>query len=749
MIKTNVRSQLSLKTNRQIGLLNNSFIDNLFLANRFKNYILAFINFIHPINNKITGSQDNQNCFQKQIFNINQLNINQIKNTYYYKIYNNSLGLLRKNNHQISNKYIGYTLNYYNKNIYKYIVDHVKNLDPKALTDSVVSESFNSVIINILKSKINQGLNCLISSDKFNFFNFSLANNFQETKLINSLVNDVAVEQKYMEEKYEQSLLEVLNKTDITDVKRYICKIFNVISNQVKLKIKNTKMFSCFQIRNLERTLNNLKITQQISVLFENSLNKISNVIDFKDVKFLFENLSNMVMFNVKNLGDIRVSRDMVRKVVSYLCNQYDDYIRYNHFEQKKEYTHLRLNLINNTKRVFCEEFYNNFIDIYFKKQRRNLSVTEKIFARKVIQDVIVEQLNVYKDIKNKFNLSDIIDKSVNTLVEKNSHYNLFKDIKLDSNSLVFVKNKILNQIKSDKDVVNLFNKVRTTHDKKVYKDQVYNFVQSHLDKYIIENDKEREIVKIIHDVLKKEIYYLSDFSFKEGLLKSQFSDFTNNVNIYKIVNNYISRLRHNESCFQEFFQRNERMSVVYKIRNVDTEDGPQIVYHKDLKNFYKNHVSNRFEEHVMTRNGPKVVYHKDFKGFEDGVPNSVSVKLKNGFDGFESLKMIHKKTGEKQDNVSKVSTISKLTGDSGQVFDLRSDLNDKYIVDNSGKYDYDVRLRNKVGVSNEQVNKRYHKLIEETVKEKMEENIFELANKVYNNIEKRLKLEQRRAGLL
>ena len=130
-------------------------------------------------------------------------------------------------------------------------------------------------------------------------------------------------------------------------------------------------------------------------------------------------------------------------------------------------------------------------------------------------------------------------------------------------------------------------------------------------------------------------------------------------------------------------------------------------------------------------------------------VHNNSKLKVKNVFDdGFEYLKMVHKKVnsvGEKIDLISNTNTNTNINTNPFKEktrtieFNKLNNVNKvTRTVTNEEQFDF-INTNNKVN---------YNEFIENKIIEKVNKNIKSISDKVYNNIEKRLKSEYRRKGI-
>ncbi len=114
------------------------------------------------------------------------------------------------------------------------------------------------------------------------------------------------------------------------------------------------------------------------------------------------------------------------------------------------------------------------------------------------------------------------------------------------------------------------------------------------------------------------------------------------------------------------------------------------------------------------------------------------SIKVKGGFDGFEFLNMVHKNQEDNGQTASinlpnqfqrNVQTVEIMPKRSGNV-----------------KH---VSQSDQIDISTKLMSSNYMKFIKKEVDENITKSINDITDKVYSNIEKRLKNEQRRLGFM
>ena len=524
----------------------------------------------------------------------------------------------------------------------------------------------------------------------------------------------------------------------------------NIIFTQVKnLFLDINKKYNDYRDFENKIKYNNFKLTL---------LNKVQNVFSNE----LYESFISAPLSNQKiALKDKALIKNLINDITKEKINIYQNNLIYNGNKLKeKELKKDISDLCQNGIASFFNKVINNFKYLYSENDI-NLISKKVIYKITHNNDVNLFIDKAVRDLKNVvISKKEIIDFAVDNI------RNI--DVKINDNIINLVKNILKDQgdIKINHDIDKIINKF------------IYN--QSN-------NWKKKVNFSVIGNNFANN--FVSDL-----LLFTNYVDKNNNLykskNINNLIKNYVDYDNHlnNKNIFREIYSLKNIDYLFNKILNNNKNfyfrfpDMERKIYNKkyisndilDLKNFAKQSAKDLdFSISFVNLNkdlAPKTkelvssskiinIINVDDK-FKNILNKNANIKMKNAFDGFNYLNLVHSVSGNDFNGKNQLLDNKGLLNNKDgfrnsalfnssnieNTVDLKNNLNKISNISNKIK---NINTRENIDIVHQKFDKKYDQLIKKTIDDKINKDMQDITNQVYRNIEKRLKSEQRRYGIM
>ena len=595
----------------------------------------------------------------------------------------------------------------------------INKINNKISKDSLIIKGLKDIMIN------------QISSSRY----------FSKTQ--KTIVGEIISECKFPENIYILNkdyfdLEYIENLDDLDNIKNIY---YNLLKN-IKTSLKNKNIFSSLQLRQIDVVLNNKKNIDIINNILQMYFSEFSKYVNQEDIKVFFENLSEKVY---KKIG-ASVLDNNINNLFNDIYNKYNNY----NIKNQSYNNNFKVKLLNKIENICFQEMYDSFINMYLLDKEKTL--IDKININKNLKKIINKELDIYKKDKLEINkdLNNIIKNIVYSSLEKINNYFYNYNIKLDNHYNEIIFKNIVNKINKDKNIIEIINQEIKRHEnKKVLKTDIYNFINNNI-KY----NKDIDYINKISELIDFEIIYLSDDIYKQDFIENKikninnFFDLDKSKNIYSYKKNYLiykklefnkfNNINNKKDFISDYIYKSDGAYVskifkVLKSKEISNKNNNKNIL--NLKDFNFKFKSKQKLKLFLDKSEPIVVSVP--KKIYDIVVDSAEIKTRSPFEGFEFLKMVHKKPGLKPE------TSGFLDSSNNNIFNKKSQTFE--INNNNIK---DINSYDRVDILNKKIIKNYDKVIEKAIDDKVNKNISDITDQVYNKLEKRLKSEQRRLGI-
>ena len=725
-----VRKYINNETKNIENENNTSLITNSLIENKEENWNKTNVIMVHnnlSYNNYVNNP--NSVLGNAMIEIVKNIVVNQVLKS---KEYTNSQKLIAEdiiNGLKFDNEYF---YNYYDeREIYNDLnnksslvikfIDNIKNNIVSELKNKNIFSHFQ--LKNIEKTVSNKKNIKYINKFINSYFN-KFSNDINEVD-VNSFFNDLSYETLIDIEK-NNILNEVQNKNIIS---KKVNNIFSDIYNKYSIYKKNED----------DEIFNNFKITL---------LNKVENIFNEE----IYENfIDKYLKDKEKKLRDKIVIKKQIHDIIS---DEVSFYKRKDRIEFK------------NLNNIYDQILFNSINKLYNNLNSTNINSNLKKIDKK-INDIIIK--NIINKVNNNKDYIKFIDYEFNRLERKVISKNILYK---------FIKNYIgdENLVKHDNVIINSINKVLEDNSSVITNDlKKQSFIENEINSFIKNNLKNENQINYLkeHNVINKnDLYFIGrqnkiiDFIYKKDNIgqnvdKLRYIDEI--INKRKINNEYLKN--QNEVKILKF---KDNIIILKDIKNIKKESQDIIIFNK-----YKQHKNKYFidksDKYLFMKNNNQNInnilinplelisnHKKNMKlslseigvidiNKYDGIKNFVlkNSDFKNNFENFQDLKIIHKQSDNNKNSMSDVNNLDSVKKSTRTI---EFNHNIRNINRNQTK---DINETEKINVINNKLNQQYDKIIKKAIDDKVNKNIQDITNQVYNNIEKRLKAEQRRSGIL
>ena len=420
-----------------------------------------------------------------------------------------------------------------------------------------------------------------------------------------------------------------------------------------------------------------------------------------------------------------------------------------------------------------------------------NAKKPQKLIVEKIINKEETSRLIAEKIINVVANENILINKIIRSITE-----NEIKDIVKEENENILINEIIRNKMYELKFVHKKINKLEQEEEEEIRRE-----ILNREKRYIERNRKEveKEIEKQIKRINKNKQLLISE---KTNRLKANEKwpekKEAERRNIEKIINvaEYkkllVEKIGDNEKTSRlwigkivnakeaqkliakKIIGKEENLKLISeKIINVvanknilinkiiDVSENENLLINKSIFNFYRSDMKHKLngikfskfdlitENYVVNKNlrffwkeqDNEILLMRKIKSTDEYLAEMISnnsIKIKGGFDGFEFLHLVHKNIEDDGQKAS-INLPNK----------FQRNLQTVEITPKRASNVKQVNHSEQVDISTKVMNSNYSKFIKKEVDENITKSINDITDKVYSNIEKRLKSEQRRLGFM
>ena len=683
-----------VKNNFSTLKLTNSF--NKISLTKIQNYFDAqqLVNFVNKIEfNKFIEEENkiikNQKISKESIYDFLENYFSSTTNNSYAEFKKNIYEVLKKERYTLTEEY---KINFYNEEKNKFIAN-IKDSVFKALEDGIV-------VISNKKSENNE-------------INEVIRNKMYELKFVHKKIN------KLEQEEEEEIRREILNRE-----KRYIERNRKEVEKEIEKQIKRINKNK--QLLISEKT-NSLIANEKWPEKKEAERRNIEKIINVAEYKKLL----------VEKIGDNeKTSRLLIRKIV-------------NAKEPQK--------LI--AKKIIGKE--ENFKLI--SEKIINIVANKNILINKIIRSITENEI---KDIVKEENENILINEII-----RNKMYELkfvHKKInKLEQEEEEEIRREILNREKryierNRKEVEKEIEKQikRINKNKQLLISEKTNSLIAN-EKWPEKKEAERRNIEKIINVAEYKKLLVEKIGDNEKTSRLWIGKIVNAKEAQKLIAKKIIGKEENLKLISEKIINVVANKNILINKIIDVSENENLLINKSIFNFYRSDMKHKLngikfskfdlitENYVVNKNlrffwkeqDNEILLMRKIKSTDEYLAEMISnnsIKIKGGFDGFEFLHLVHKNIEDDGQKAS-INLPNK----------FQRNLQTVEITPKRASNVKQVNHSEQVDISTKVMNSNYSKFIKKEVDENITKSINDITDKVYSNIEKRLKSEQRRLGFM
>ena len=709
----NLKKELKTIVNKKVSKIDN--INTIIQFNQVLNEVVE--NFLSVKNNIL-----NNNTILKKYVSIRNTN-KIISNT---SIQNDIYNLIKLGDSVVFNK------NYDQKveSIYESVVNQIKQIKPEKQI-SVINRSKLYKEINKLAKitnieQINKEYANIINSFMSDSFstNITKSKSIQVDKLYQTILNEIT----------NKSSIKQINIIEKKDIFNNILKLININNSPNKTINKNTTNSVKVYKKFLYDIMNNTSLKHFSVIEKKELLKKISNFINI-DKNINIENFFSEIISNtsfiktdiVKNRNNIEEEK-LYKNIINEISNKTTT--KYINILNKKE---IFKKISNLTKLTNENEIFNSYENIINQYNLTNISmnnILEKVefSSEEKIEKVYKKIVNEIKKVEPSIKIENI---EKNTILQKLEKVLKSGDLDLVSKEYKTILNQIINK-KESKNILN--NEIR---EEKIYKSIINEINQNTSSKYINLVDK-KNIIKKISNISKIKNTTQINEEYKNIIEQYKSVNKTTNINAINLTSigqNIVVNKNYEEKVDNIYQNIIKEVNSVWPLKQINRIEKKQIlqslnkiVKQNNIENINKEYtsiVNQLINKTKIIRTSKETIIQKIIEGTKDNIQNTTFEELTKSPNQKTLIKNMHK------------TRIEKVQGKEDIVYISGRELTKKKEEEKISNFnEIDKKLNEKEFQFNMTV---------ENIYKRFDENIDELALKIFRDIKDELSMEYKR----